>query len=284
MLENNKISPITDLERLSIIGLTLEIPGFDFTKYFYPKKKSIIWIPSDNGFLNIRLIDDKLIEEFGDFYKIIIERLDLSFSDEQILLSLKHLFRQKEKLFKSATEVTHQEAMGLFGELIFLKEMLYNSDNHELTLEGWRRPDRSTHDFDYGQIGFEIKATGLTTKTIKIQNENQLDRLNHDVLYLICYRVECFPSTKINSIRDLATDISFLLNSPILEDQLFEKIGKDIDEYKFDIIPQFKIINEVNDTFPKITTKDLNGNLSSVKYEVSMSYIEQNGKKSKMAE
>lgn len=283
MSENNKLSAIRDHEQGGIIGLTLEIPEFDFTQYFFSKKRSIMWIPGENGFLTIRLIDEKLISEFGDFYTLISDKIDMSQSGEQILFSLKHLFRQREKLFKSVNSVTRQEAMGLFGELTFLKEMLITSNDYKSTLQGWRRPDRSTHDFDYGQIGYEIKATGLSTKSITIQNENQLDKLNHDTLYLVCYRIECFPSTTKNSIKELTTNISFLLNSPILEDELLEKVGQELEEFKFEITPQFKIINDVNDSFPKLTSESINENLSGVKYDVSMSYIEEHGEKSKMA-
>lgn len=283
MLEKNKIKPILGPKNNSVIGLTLDLSGFDFTQYFYPKKRSIRWIPSNNGILNIRLIDEELIEEFSDFYNVIKEKIDLSESNENILLRLKKLFRQREKLYKSASSVTRQEAMGLFGELIFLKEKLDESLDHNSVINGWRRPDRSTHDFDYGEIGYEIKSTGLSTKVVTIQNENQLDKLNHEKLYLVCYRVECFPSTVINSIKELVLEISKLLNSPILDDEILEKINRDIDEFKYDITAQFKILNEVDDHFPKITSKGLNENLSGVKYQVSMSYIEKHGEKSKMA-
>lgn len=284
MLEKNKIKPILDPDNTDIIGLTLELEGFDFTAYFYAEKRSIVWIPSENGILNIRLIDEELVEEFTDFYKIIKEKLDLTKSHERILLTLKRLFRQREKLFKSASSITRQDAMGLFGELTFLKEQLNVSNDHKSVINGWRRPDRSTHDFDYGEIGYEIKSTGLNTQTIKIQNENQLDRLNHEKLYLVCYRVECFEHQVINSIQDLVFKISKILNSPVLDDEILEKIEKDLDKYKFDITAQFKIINEVDDNFPKITSKNLDENLSGVKYQVSMSYIEKHGEKSKMAE
>lgn len=283
MLEKNKIKPIIGPNNKGFIGLTLDFPGFDFTAYFYPEKRSIRWIPSTNGILNIRLIDEELIEEFTDFYNVIEEKLDLTQSHENILLTLKKLFRQREKLFKSASSVTRQEAMGLFGELTFLKEQLNNSNDYKSVINGWRRPDRSTHDFDYGEIGYEIKSIGLNTKTVKIQNENQLDRLNHENLYLVCYRVECFEHQSTNSIKSLVMEIFNILNSPVLEDEMIEKIEKDLDKFKFDITAQFKILNEVDDEFPKITSKHLDENLSGVKYEVSMSYIEKHGEKSKMA-
>jgi archaellum component FlaC len=284
MLEKNKLKPILDHENRGVIGLTLDIDGFDFTTYFYPKKRSITWIPSNNGILNIRLIDEELIEEFTDFYDVIEEKLDLTDPDESILLTLKTLFRQREKLHKSATSVTRQEAMGLFGELTFLKEKLKTSIDHKSIINGWRRPDRSTHDFDYGEVGYEIKSIGLSTKTVTIQNENQLDKLNHQNLYLVCYRVECFPSTVTNSIDELVSKISKIINSPILNNEILEKIDRDLDEFKFDITAQFKIIAEIDDHFPKITSKKLDENISGVKYQVSMSYIEKHGEKSKMAE
>ena len=283
MREKNKVTAIFDNEQSKIIGLTLEIPGFDFTRYFYAQKRSFLWIPSTDGILNIRLVDETLIDEFGDLYSVIFERLDLDQSAEQILFSLKHIFRQREKLFKSAQSLTRKEAMGLYGELTLLKELLEVSDDFKSTLEGWRRPALSTHDFDFGEIGYEVKTTGLSTNTVKIQSENQLEKLNHDKLFLICYRVECFASTTVNSIRLIAEEIISLMNNRILEDQLCEKIGRDFDEFKFDITCHFKIVNEVNESFPKLISTNMNENISGVKYEISMSYIEEHGEKSKMA-
>ncbi|MGC6430340.1 MAG: PD-(D/E)XK motif protein [Jejuia sp.] len=283
MREKNKVSAIFDNEQSKIIGLTLDIPGFDFTRYFYARKRSFLWIPSTDGILNIRLVDETLIDEFGDLYSVIFERLDLDQSAEQILFSLKHIFRQREKLFKSAQSVTRKEAMGLYGELTLLKELLEVSDDFKSTLEGWRRPALSTHDFDFGEIGYEVKTTGLSTNTVKIQSENQLEKLNHDKLFLICYRVECFASTTVNSISLIAEEIISLMNNRILEDQLCEKIGRDFDEFKFDITCHFKIVNEVTESFPKLIATNMNENISGVKYEISMSYIEEHGEKSKMA-
>ena len=76
--------------------------------------------------------------------------------------------------------------MGLYGELTLLKELLEVSDDFKSTLEGWRRPALSTHDFDFGEIGYEVKTTGFSTNTVKIQSENQLEKFNHDKLFLIC--------------------------------------------------------------------------------------------------
>ena len=39
MREKNKVSAIFDNEQPKIIGLTLEIPRFDFTRYFYAQKE-----------------------------------------------------------------------------------------------------------------------------------------------------------------------------------------------------------------------------------------------------
>ena len=71
------------------------------------------------------------------------------------------------------------------------------------------------------------------------------------------------------------------MNNRILEDQLCEKIGRDFDEFKFDITCHFKIVNEVNESFPKLISTNMNENISGVKYEISMSYIEEHGEKSK---
>jgi len=279
----NEIKPLHDPASNLLIGFSLIINGFDFKKFFYPKRRSILWQPTDNGLLNIHLLDNSLSEEFLDFYKYVCQKLDLTANNEEILLSLKGIFRKREKFYKSLNSVSRQDAMGIFGELIFLKEQLSKSEDHKAIIAGWRRPDRSTHDFDYDEIGYEVKAAGLSSKSIRIANENQLDRLNHETLFLVCYLVECFSSTTKNSIEELFGEISQMIESPILETEILEKIDIDLEDLKFDITAQYKIVNEIGDEFPKITSQNLNENLSNVKYSVSLSYIEENGEKSKMA-
>ena len=279
----NQIKPLHDPASNVLIGFSLIINGFDFKKFFYPKRRSILWQPTDNGLLNIHLLDDSLHEEFLDFYNYVCEKLDLTANNEEILLTLKGIFRKREKFYKSLNSVSKQDAMGIFGELTFLKEQLSNSDDHKSIIAGWRRPDRSTHDFDYDEIGYEVKAAGLSSKSIKIANENQLDRLNHERLFLICYLVECFSSTTKNSIEELFDEISQIIESPILKTEILEKIDIDLEDFKFDITAQYKIINEIGAEFPKITSQNLNENLSNVRYNVSLSYIEEHGEKSKMA-
>ena len=279
----NQIKPLHDPASNVLIGFSLIINGFDFKKFFYPKRRSILWQPTDNGLLNIHLLDDSLHEEFLDFYNYVCEKLDLTANNEEILLTLKGIFRKREKFYKSLNSVSKQDAMGIFGELTFLKEQLSNSDDYKSIIAGWRRPDRSTHDFDYDEIGYEVKAAGLSSKSIKIANENQLDRLNHETLFLICYLVECFSSTTKNSIEELFDEISQIIESPILETEILEKIDIDLEDFKFDITAQYKIINEIGAEFPKITSQNLNENISNVRYNVALSYIEEHGKKSKMA-
>jgi len=282
MSENNKLFPIPDPIIKGIMGICLEIPDFDFTQYYFPKKRSVVWVPG-KGILIIRLIDQELIEEFTDFYETTEKEIDLSIQDEEILLTLKSLFRKREKLYKSLSSINRDEAMGLFGELLFLREQLINPIAHSDPLIAWRRPDRSTHDFDFEKKGYEIKAVGLTSKTVKISTENQLNSLNHERLFLVCYQVEIHKSTKVNSVEMIASEIVEILDSPMREAEFIEKIDRELADFKFEITPQYKIINEVGEDFPKITPEKLSENLSHVQYEISMSYIEKHGEKSKMA-
>jgi len=280
----NKIKPLHNPTNNLLIGFSLIISGFDFKKFFYPKRRSILWQPSDKGLLNIHLLDNSLSEEFLDFYNYVCQKVDLTANNEEILLTLKGIFRKREKFYKSLNSISRQDAMGVFGELTFLKEQLSNSDDYKSIIAGWRRPDRSTHDFDFDEIGYEIKAAGLSSKSIKIANENQLDKLNHETLFLVCYLVECFPSTTKNSIKELFDKISKMIQSPILETEILEKIDINLEDFKFDITAQYKIVNEIDSEFPKITSHNLNENLSNIRYNVSLSYVEQHGEKSKMAE
>ena len=147
-----EIKPLFDPASNLLIGFSLKIKGFDFKKFYYPKRKSILWQPSEGGLLNIHLLDNSLSEEFLDFYKYACEKIDLTAKNEEVLLTLKEIFRKREKFYKSLSPISRKEAMGLFGELTFLREQLLTSEDFKSIIDGWRRPNRSTHDFDYDNL------------------------------------------------------------------------------------------------------------------------------------
>lgn len=66
--------------------------------------------------------------------------------------------------------------------------------------------------------------------------------------------------------------------------EFFKIKATNLEDFKFDITAQYKIVNEIDSEFPKITSHNLNENLSNIRYNVSLSYVEQHGEKSKMAE
>lgn len=167
------------------------------------------------------------------------------------------------------------EAQGLFGELLFLKELILNRGEGSISF--WEG-ENSTHDYYIGQNAVEIKTcVSQAPYKAHINSAHQLD--NKDVngrLFLRVYalRKDHNGGTKlpeiINELRSLlAGNISALdtFNSKILrlgyidsaED--FYREGYTIrDTYSF----------EIKEGFPRITVNDVPNGVSNLQYDVSV--------------
>ena len=279
MSEGKTFKSIRD-DSNNFLGIKLELKGFDFSKYHYQKKKSITWIPNRDR-LDIRLLDQELEGELEDFFNHLSNKIDLNWDNEKIFLELRKAFRKRLKLHSNARSLSRSEVMGLYGEMLFLKELLLNN-NHDNSLKAWRRPQRSAHDFDFKDHGYEIKSLGLNSTEVKIANLNQLDILDHQKLFLVCYFIEIHTSKSVNSTKALYNEICQILKTPLAIDEFTEKINYELDDFEYEIIPQKKITCDVDDSFPKLLSSDINDNIKDVSYSIDISYIKANGKKSKV--
>ena len=170
-----------------------------------------------------------------------------------------------KKLFDriKSTLLSEQEQKGLIGELMFISESLEYGVTNDTIIENWYGPDYYNKDFIINNKGFEIKTTTQDRPTIKISSEQQLDKQDLNILYLIQYNLEESKSNGftlpelINKIRvEIAG--SFIIKSKF--DEKLIQIGYfDDDSSKYDT--KYKLIEKhiynVDDNFPKITKSTL---------------------------
>ena len=65
--------------------------------------------------------------------------------------------------------------MGLIGELLFLKNILFEKYGIEKSIEGWSGQDRTRKDFSYEDKWYEAKAISFNKDTVAISSLEQLD-------------------------------------------------------------------------------------------------------------
>lgn len=129
-------------------------------------------------------------------------------------ICLAHLRRWKAFLSGSPVRLSKPEICGLFGELIFLEELLGNSSSCERAIGAWLGSEGSHQDFILGDRSIEVKAvTGLERNAVRISSEDQLESLN-ETLFLRVYRLgELSSGVGTRSLNEAVSAVHSRLSS-----------------------------------------------------------------------
>lgn len=169
---------------------------------------------------------------------------------------------------------------GLIGELLYLKSVIQRNTSYIEAISGWIGPDGSDQDFVYRDGWYEIKTVGLSAKTVSISSLEQLDAELPGKL--IVYNLDkTAPDDsngfslleKVNEIKAILLDSQQALDS--FEAKLFNYGYIDLKEYneqkyRYGDVNQYRIDID----FPRITKTMLPTQIVAVKYEISLSAIE----------
>ena len=232
-----------------------EFQGVSIELLVYPEFKEITFILLDNE------LDDVFALFIDNIYNSINELETESIVISQVLDSIAKWKKLFDKI--KSTLLSEQEQKGLIGELMFIIESLEQGVSNDTIIENWFGPDYYNKDFIINNKGFEIKTTTQDRPTLKISSEQQLDKQDLNILYLIQYNLEESKSNGftlpelINKIRGEITE-SFILKSKF--DEKLIQIGYfDDDSSKYDTKYKLmeKHIYNVDDNFPKITKSTL---------------------------
>ncbi len=228
-----------------------EFQGVSIELLVYPEFKEITFI----------LLDNELDEVFGLFIENIYESINDLETESMVISQIIDSIAKWKKLFDKikSTLLTEEQQKGLIGELMFINESLEHGVQNETIIENWFGPDYYNKDFIINNKGFEIKTTTQDRPTIKISSEQQLDKQDLGMLYLIQYNLEETKSNGftlpelINKVR-VEFSANYILKSKF--DEKLIQIGfNDDDSAKYET--KYKLIEKniynVNDDFPKIT-------------------------------
>ena len=120
------------------------------------------------------------------------------------------------------TEVTREWVYGLFGELLFLSELIKRFDPS--VIDCWMGPLGKDHDFQTGtSLAVEIKTSVEIPFRINC-NIRQLDPTLFDLLYVVCYRLT--SSEKGITLPELVKSIEDIISKDeLLLDKFYEKLN-----------------------------------------------------------
>ena len=189
-------------------------------------------------------------------------------------------FLKWQRLMEKGLNILSEEIIrGLIGEIIYMRDYLSKFMNWDEVISAWLGIESADKDFIYLDTWAEIKTIGPSKNFITISSIEQLSS-NSDGR-LVVFEIDKTSSNDINgfSFSNLIakTKEVLQLNPNALnefESKLFEIGYYNHPEYE----DKFYILNQcrqyrVDNSFPKITPKDLPYGVLNAKYDISLTAI-----------
>lgn len=206
------------------------------------------------------------------------EQLAPSQSGKGLVMAVEELHRWQEMLRqRSERLLSKSERIGLFGELLFLRDVLCVRLGWESAVRSWVGPGRDEQDFVVGGNIYEIKTQIITTdRRIRISSEDQLDPTQGRIL--LCNQgIAPVPATELASrtLNSIVSEIRSHLagagaRSPeLLEIALFATGYEERPEYdQENWVLVDRTYFEVIGDFPRIERQDLRAGVEMVSYSI----------------
>lgn len=170
---------------------------------------------------------------------------------------------------------------GLFGELWFLREVLFREMPPLQAVTSWAGPRALAKDFEFPGVAFEVKTVASKQHSrIAISNEQQLDSSGVGKLIMFCLLLERLTGGGL-SLPELISSIRSFLQAHPNAANLFSElllqagyVDKDAMQYIMHYSIRSKHYFEVRDNFPRIVEADLRRGVGDVHYSVLLSECE----------
>lgn len=191
---------------------------------------------------------------------------------------LDHWRRFSEKSGEEGLSVSEQT--GLFGELLFLRNLLAQGVDAVQAVKAWHGPYRDNQDFCFGQKAVEVKASASNNATqVAISNTRQLDNTGLEELYLYHTSLdrrngsgESLPSAvgsllsrfrkEGSECEDLFENLLMLQGYHHSQSHLYDLVGYTL---------RCQQLYEVKTGFPRIIESDLASGVVEASYKIDLS-------------
>ena len=212
------------------------------------------------------------------------ENLNSNQDGEGISIVLARLVRWRELLKgRRHRRLSETEVIGLFGELLFLRDLALRELPPMRAVAAWRGPLSEEQDFQLGDWLIEVK-TQLSSADSKlaVSSENQLDTRSGRIL--ICHQTLAVARPGEGAARTLISLVDEVAEQLALDDSgAADRFHATLLDYGY--VPdagyatdtwtlQGRTFFDVADGFPRITPRDLPLGVSSVRYDVKLSACE----------
>jgi len=251
-----------------------EFRGFDVTSLKFPDEKP------GTVMISLSLNDTG----YSEIFSVLCEDLFLLSIKQPDPKKMLQNFRERLLQWKQFLDVNGIQGLspeaqrGLYGELRFLRDVLFHHMDVTKAIHCWQGPLRKNQDFQVSGTGIEVKTSiAKQHQKIYIANELQLDDNDLDNLFLYFLSLketsnhgETLPGI-VESIRNIIDLKNGLLSD--FETQLFNAgyLHKHRSRYnKIGYHDRNIQIFRVDDNFPRIIETDLKPGVGDVHYSIDL--------------
>lgn len=231
--------------------------------------------------LSFSLLDNQYQDMFFHFCDDIINstRDVKDKSQGTTFVCLRYLKWQEMLKKNSLGLLSFSEIKGLIGELVFLKEFLFDKYGKNIALQSWIGPDKADQDFVCADSWYETKATVSGAATIKISSIEQLDTINDGELVVVYLDKTSYANPNRITLNGIVDEIEKNLDNgeqrQLLRDILIRQgyvHRNEYDEQGF----VCTLINRyaVTQSFPALRKKDIPSAIANSNYLLSLSAIQ----------
>ena len=170
------------------------------------------------------------------------------------------------------------EQLGLFGELIILRDIFLARTDTFSALSAWQGPAGAEQDFQFAGWLFEVKSQMASSdRLIRISSAHQLDLLSGNIgLFHQVFTTSDKAAGDGCTLRQLVDEIQQLVleSSPsavdLLQARLMEAGYEPMEEYDAQgLVLTGRTAYEVTENFPRISASELRAGVRNVRYDLS---------------
>lgn len=210
---------------------------------------------------------------------IIISSMDLKNESDYVNVFTSHLNKWGNMFNKNPDETLSKEKqLGLYGELLFIKDMLDEGITPISIIESWKGPDGEDKDFQINGYGIEIKSSAKTNKIVIINNIRQLDDSGFTGLYLY-YKSFAKTDSGQNTLPAIISGLRRLfLNTPALTEFELKLLRAGYrDEHAANYNSNYTLLTEaiynVDNSFPRIVVGNVMNGILDVEYNLDLNLL-----------
>jgi len=220
-----------------------------------------------------------LLEYFCTFCEDLVNStLDIS-DDNLAYKTLCSRYSSWKKLFKpNQARLTENEVLGLIGELLYLRDIMFKTYGFDIALDSWTGPEYTHKDFSLESTWHEVKTISVGKGEVRISSLEQLD--SEDIGTLAVYELERMsPSYHGIKLNAIVTDILGLFPHNIQKETFLNKLSQfgydfstEYDNFVFATITLSKY--RVDNSFPRLTRAIIPNAIQRVQYDIILAELE----------